>query len=114
MSAGRLVSHSPAPGEEVGSVATVAPEDVQAVVDEVAKVQPFWSQLPLVARGRYLLRAAQAIVDELDELGALIPREQGKQRVEALSMELLPTIDALRWIAEAGTRALAEEKLRFH
>ena len=38
-------------------------------------------------------------------------REQGKPRNEAFSMEVLPTIDALRWIARAGAEILAEEKV---
>ncbi len=47
-------------------------------------------------------RAAQVIIDDLDELSALLAREQGKPRNEAYVMELIPSIDALRWIADAG------------
>ena len=49
-----LESFNPATGARVGSVPVTAPEDVQAVVDEVARVQPFWAQLTLRDRGRYL------------------------------------------------------------
>ena len=73
----------------------LAPEQVQGVVDEVERVQPFWAQLAPVARGRYLRRAAQIILDELVPIRDLIAREQGKPRAEAYTMELLPTIDAL-------------------
>src|SRR5207245_7253400 len=41
----------------------------------------------------------------------LIVREQGKPRNEAFSMEVLPTIDALHWIARAGQEILADEKI---
>ena len=67
--------------------------------------------LSLAERGEYLQRAAQVILDECDEIRDLIVREQGKPRNEAFSMELLPTIDALRWIARAGAEILAEEKV---
>ena len=93
--------------------ATAAPPDVQAIVDDVAKVQPFWAQLPLSARGRYLRRTAQAIVDELDELRDIIAREHGTPRVEALTTELLPSVDALHWLAEAGPKVLAARPVRF-
>ena len=72
------------------------------MVDDVASVQPFWAQLPLGDRARYMRRAAQAIIDQLDELAELLTREQGKPRNESYVMELLPTIDSLRWLAEAG------------
>ncbi len=106
-----LDSYSPATGELLGSVPITAPEDVQAVVDEVAKVQPFWAQLTLRDRARYLERAAQVLIDESDEIRDLIVSEQGKPRNEAFSMEMLPTIDALHWIAGAGQEILADEKI---
>src|SRR5947199_8738720 len=107
-----LESFSPTTGELLGSVPVTPPEAVQAVVDEVAQVQPFWAQLPLADRGRYMRRAAQVIIDELDEIRDLIAREQGKPRVEGYTMELLPTIDALHWIAAQGPEILGAERIR--
>jgi acyl-CoA reductase-like NAD-dependent aldehyde dehydrogenase len=107
----QLESFSPATGESLGAVAVTAAEEVQAVVDAVAQVQPFWAQLTLADRGRYLERTAQVLIDETDAIRDLIVREQGKPRTEAFTMELLPTIDALHWLARSGTEILADEKL---
>ena len=106
-----LESFNPATGKSVGSVAVTPTEQVQAVVDSVARVQPAWGQLTLEARGRYLERAAEVLLEECDEIRDLIVREQGKPRNEAFSMELLPTVDALKWIAKAGAEILSEEKV---
>ena len=105
----QLESFSPATGERLGAVPITPPDEVQGVVDAVAKVQPFWAQLTLEDRARYLERAAQVLIDEGDEIRDLIVREQGKPRNEAFAMEVLPTIDALRWIANAGQEILADE-----
>jgi succinate-semialdehyde dehydrogenase/glutarate-semialdehyde dehydrogenase len=107
----QLESLNPATGERIGSVPTTPPEQVQGVVQEVAKVQPFWAQLTLADRARYLERAAQVVIDEGDDIRDLIVAEQGKPRNEAFSMEVLPTIDALTWIARHGQEILAEEKI---
>ena len=107
-----LQSFNPGTGEPIGSVPTVSPEQVQAVVDDVAGVQPFWAQLPLEERGRYMRRAAQVIIDRLDDLTSLLAREQGKPRNEAYVMELVPTIDALHWIADEGPKILADERVK--
>ncbi len=107
----QLESLNPATGEPIGSVPITAPEEVQAVVDAVAKVQPFWAELTLRDRALYLERAAQVVIDEGDEIRDLIVREQGKPRNEAFAMEVLPTIDALHWIARAGQEILADEKI---
>ena len=108
-----LESFNPATGEQLGAVPTTAPARVQSVVDDVADVQPFWAQLQLADRARYMRRAAQVIIDHLDELTTLLTKEQGKPRAESYSMELVPTIDALHWIADQGPRILADEKIRY-
>jgi succinate-semialdehyde dehydrogenase/glutarate-semialdehyde dehydrogenase len=109
----QLESLSPATGESLGSVPTLTPAKVQAVVDDVAEVQPFWAQLSLDDRSRYMRRAADVLLDELDELAKLLTAEQGKPLVESYTMELLPTVDALHWIADAGKDILAPERLSF-
>ena len=108
---GQLESFNPATGELVGTVETIAPDAVQGVVDEVAELQPFWAQLSPADRGRYMLRAADALVEQLDEVAELLTREQGKPITESLTMELLPTIDALHWCAESAPKLLADEKV---
>jgi acyl-CoA reductase-like NAD-dependent aldehyde dehydrogenase len=107
-----LESFNPATGELVGSVATITPDQVQAVVDDVARIQPAWAELSPKARGAYLRRAADALLDDIDELAELLVNEQGKPRAEAYTMELLPTVDALHWCAKAGPKILADEKVR--
>jgi acyl-CoA reductase-like NAD-dependent aldehyde dehydrogenase len=111
--AGTLESFNPASGERLGAVPTLAPGEVQRVVDEVADVQPFWAQLPLSERARYMRRTAQVVIDRLDELTTLLTREQGKPRNESYTMELVPTIDALHWIADNGPKILADERIRY-
>jgi acyl-CoA reductase-like NAD-dependent aldehyde dehydrogenase len=108
--ADHLDSFSPSTGEKVGSVETITPAKVQKIVDEVAEVQPFWAALSLDDRARYFRRAADVLLAEIDEIAELLSNEQGKPRVESYTMELLPTVDALRWIADAGPEILADEK----
>jgi acyl-CoA reductase-like NAD-dependent aldehyde dehydrogenase len=109
--AAELESFGPLDGVRLGAVPTTAPEQVQSVVADVASVQPFWAQLPLTDRARYMRRAGQAIIDQLDDLAELLTREQGKPRNESYVVELVPTIDALRWLAEAGPGILEDERI---
>jgi acyl-CoA reductase-like NAD-dependent aldehyde dehydrogenase len=109
---GELSSFNPATGELIGSVATIAPRDVAGVVAEVADVQPFWAQLSLEDRARYMRKAAAVLVEELEEVTALLTREQGKPITESHTMEVVPTIDVLNWCADNGPKILAEEPIR--
>ena len=106
-----LESFSPAGGRRLGAVETITPAQVQAVVDDVAEVQPFWAALPLSQRARYMRRTAQVVIDSLAELSELLSREQGKPRNESYVMELVPSIDALHWIARAGPKILGDERI---
>jgi len=106
-----LESFNPATGELVGSVPTIVPEEVQGIVDEVARVQPAWAELPAKTRAEYMRRAADALLDDIDEIAELLTREQGKPRAESYTMELLPTVDALHWCAKQGPKILADEKI---
>jgi acyl-CoA reductase-like NAD-dependent aldehyde dehydrogenase len=107
-----LESLNPATGEPVGSVETITPEQVQGIVDDVARVQPAWAELTLEDRGRYLRRAADVLLDELDDIAELLSSEQGKPRAESYTMELLPTVDLLHWCADNGPKILADEKIK--
>jgi acyl-CoA reductase-like NAD-dependent aldehyde dehydrogenase len=107
-----LESFNPATGQLIGTVEATPPELVQSVVDDVQQVQPFWAQLSLSDRARYMRRAAQVVIDHLDELTALLSREQGRARAESYLVEFVPSIDALHWISDAGARVLADERVR--
>ncbi|MGZ5323934.1 MAG: aldehyde dehydrogenase family protein, partial [Solirubrobacterales bacterium] len=94
-------------------VETIEPGEVQAVVDDVADVQRFWAQLSLADRARYMRRAGDVLVEDMEAVAELITREQGKPITESYVMELIPTIDALHWCADQGPRILADEKLPY-
>jgi succinate-semialdehyde dehydrogenase/glutarate-semialdehyde dehydrogenase len=105
-----LRSVAPATGAALGEVPVAARRDVLAAVAEAAAVQRLWAQLRLADRARYMARAAQAVIDEADELADLVCREQGRPRAEVELGELLPAIETLQWLAESGPGILAGER----
>ncbi|HTW43319.1 MAG TPA: aldehyde dehydrogenase family protein [Solirubrobacteraceae bacterium] len=106
-----LVARDPATGVKLGSVPVTAPEQLDAVVEAVAKVQPLWALLRVKDRARYMDRMAQAVIDDFDELREALGREQGRPRAEVAALELLAAIDALRWIAREGAEILSARRV---
>src|SRR5438132_1365612 len=102
-----LHARDPATGEVIGSVTATPPEEIEEVVQAVAKVRPLWSLVRLSDRARYMRSMAQAVIDEFEELMQVLAREQGRPPAEIATLELLPAIDALLWIAEEGASGLA-------
>lgn len=108
-----LESFNPATGELIGAVETITPDQVQGVVDEVGRIQPAWAELPPSDRATYLKRAATVLHDRLDEIAKLLSEEQGKPISECYTMELIPSIDALRWCAKEGPGILKDERVPY-
>jgi acyl-CoA reductase-like NAD-dependent aldehyde dehydrogenase len=109
----RLESVSPATGDVIGSVRVTAPKEVAAAVEGAANAQRLWRSLRIADRARYMQRAAQAVIDEADELTDLLCREQGRPRAETELMELVPAIETLQWLAEHGPGILSGERIGF-
>ena len=105
-----IVSRNPATGQTLGNVPVTAPQAVAGIVAGAAAVQPLWWALRARDRARYMQRAAQAVIDEADELADLIRAEQGRPRSEVELLELLPAMQTLQWLAEAGPKILAGER----
>jgi acyl-CoA reductase-like NAD-dependent aldehyde dehydrogenase len=72
--------------------------------EEMAVVTSLWAQLRVPDRARYLERAAQAVIDEFDDLCLALARESQRPRAEIAALELLAAVDALRWLAENSRR----------
>src|SRR3954462_7353507 len=84
---------------------------VETLAQQCAQVQPLWSQLRVADRARYLRRAAQAVVDELDELLPLFAQAHDRTPGEVATLEILPAIDGLTWLAGDGADALRQHRL---
>jgi len=106
-----LLAHNPASGAVIGSVTATPPQRIDGIVQAIAKVQPLWALLRVQDRARYMRRMAQSLIDDFDELAAVLSREQGRPRAEIAALELLAAIDALIWIADDGAEVLGGRRV---
>jgi len=74
--------------------------------------QPAWAALPLAVRARVIEATARMLADEGPRLASLLSEPSGQPPAALWSAEILPTLDALRWLARDGTRHLAPRPLR--
>src|SRR5215208_1204901 len=106
-----IVSVNPSTGEELGRVPLMSASEVTAAVNRARKAQQAWSQLSFRARAEYVLRAREIVLAQVDEIAALISRETGKPPAEAISMEVVPTLDLMNYFARNTSRLLARQKI---
>ena len=107
-----IVSYNPATGEALGRVPVMRAEDVRLAVRQAKRAQSEgWAALSFKERGRIILKARSLVLEELEEIAALISRESGKPAVEAISMELTPTLDLMQFFARRTARLLRPERI---
>lgn len=106
-----IISHNPANKEEIGRAALMTPSDVAAAVRCARAVQPAWAALSYRERARFILRARELVLAQMDEIANLISRETGKPPVEAISMEVVPTLDLMNYFAHNTERLLKRQKI---
>jgi succinate-semialdehyde dehydrogenase/glutarate-semialdehyde dehydrogenase len=106
-----IVSVNPATGRENGRVRLMDATDVAGAVKRARQVQRDWSQLSYRARAQFILRAREIVLDQVDEIAALVSRETGKPPAEATSMEIVPTLDLMHYFARNTERLLMRQKI---
>jgi succinate-semialdehyde dehydrogenase/glutarate-semialdehyde dehydrogenase len=106
-----IVSYDPATNEALGSVPLMPAEDVLRSVASARIAQKDWAALSFRERGRIILKARAIILEELEEIATLIHRESGKPAAEAISMELVPTLDLMQFFARRTLKLLKPERV---
>lgn len=106
-----IISYDPATGEEIGRAPLVSAEQVAQAVMRARAAQPGWGGVSFKERGRLILKAREIMLSQMDEIALLVCRETGKPVSEALSMEIVPTLDAMYYFAETAAKLLRPQKI---
>ncbi|HXJ92715.1 MAG TPA: aldehyde dehydrogenase family protein [Terriglobia bacterium] len=107
----KIQSLNPATADLLAEFDAAEPEEVEAAVAEARGAAPVWRSLGAAGRARHLVRLREALFDRRHDLAALITRETGKPRLEALLTEVMVTLDALDFLARHGPAFLAPESV---
>ena len=106
-----IVSRDPSTGEEIGRAALMTAPDVAAAVRSARLAQPSWAALSYGERAKFILRAREIVLAHTEEVAGLISRETGKPPAEAISMEVVPSLDLMNYFAHNTERLLARQKI---
>jgi len=94
---------NPATGQELAQVAACSSADVDRAVAAARRVfeAGSWSRMPPRERKKILLKFADLIEANLEELALLETLDCGKPITDSRTVDLPDTIETLRWHAEA-------------
>jgi acyl-CoA reductase-like NAD-dependent aldehyde dehydrogenase len=106
-----IISYNPATTEEIGRVPNTSAAHVRETVKKSREAFQVWRETSFVERKRFVMRAREVILDELDEIARLISDEAGKPVAESLSMEIAPVLDLMQYFARNAHKILRPKKI---
>jgi acyl-CoA reductase-like NAD-dependent aldehyde dehydrogenase len=106
-----IPSIDPATGEEWRRWPVNGAEDVAAAVRRAREAQPAWAAKSLGARRAVLARFRRLLFERRAEMASLIEREAGKPAVEAMTADVITTLDASRYCERRSGKILASRTI---
>jgi len=106
-----IIAHDPSIVEEIGRAPLMDASQVSAAVNRGRMAQPAWARLSYRERARFILHAREIVLDQLEDIAKLISRETGKPKSEAISMEIVPTLDLMQHFAHNTRKLLDRRKI---
>jgi acyl-CoA reductase-like NAD-dependent aldehyde dehydrogenase len=101
-----IISRNPATGEEIGTTPLTTASEVNQAVRQARFVQPAWAKLSYGDRAKVILLAREIVLAQLEDIATLVSRETGKPASEAISMEIVPTLDLMHYFAKNTEKLL--------
>jgi len=106
-----IISYDPSSGKELGRAKLMDAIEVRAALTRARSAQPAWAALSYSERAKYILRAREIVLSQLEEISALVSRETGKPAPEAMSMEVVPTLDLMHYFANKSKTMLKARRI---
>ncbi len=101
---------NPATGEQFGEIPIATQEEIKTARREMAAAAQDWAAKPVRERVRIIKQLQKLIVDEVDEITAVMNRDGGKSRQDALA-ELFMTVDLINQYCKNAPRWLRRKRI---
>ncbi|WP_254863912.1 succinic semialdehyde dehydrogenase [Halovivax gelatinilyticus] len=107
----RLRVRTPITDEEIGTVASFQPDDVERAVERVRERQPAWEAMGIQTRAEIVDRFGDLVSNRRAQLLDLVQLETGKTRQHALE-EVLDIVLTASYYGAAGPKLFGDERRR--
>jgi acyl-CoA reductase-like NAD-dependent aldehyde dehydrogenase len=105
------VSYNPATLEEIGRLPLTTQAEFEEIFEKARKAQNLWAQVSFKERAKYILKMADYLRDNADELADIISQDNGKLKIDALNTEIIPSIMSCTWYAKNAPKVLKSSLL---
>ncbi|HUU40402.1 MAG TPA: aldehyde dehydrogenase family protein [Desulfatiglandales bacterium] len=103
---------NPATCEIIGKIPCTTEDELTRIFASCRAVQPAWASTPIKERARAMIKVRDYLLDNADDIAAVISQDNGKVKMEALAFEVFPAILAADYYAKNARRFLKDKRLR--
>jgi acyl-CoA reductase-like NAD-dependent aldehyde dehydrogenase len=109
--AGETISYDPATLEEIARVPNTDLGRMPEIFAKARAAQAKWAALSFSERRRHVHKMRDYVVSHAEELAAVVSRDNGKTRMDALTTEVIPSALAADWYGKNAEKALSPKNL---
>lgn len=102
---------NPSTGETLAELAQTPIASLPEIFARAARVQKKWAAQRLKHRAQALIDLKETLIDQSDAIIDLIHRENGKTKVEAITMELVGALELLGYFADRAPELLRDRPI---
>jgi acyl-CoA reductase-like NAD-dependent aldehyde dehydrogenase len=107
----RIADINPSTGAPFAWVACADSAEIEHAIEAATFATKLWRGAPFDERARRLARLAARVHEQAEALASLIALEQGKPFSEALALEVLPSLDHLRFLSRHARELIQGEPI---
>lgn len=104
--------YSPATGEKIGQLKETSLDEISKLYQQSHQAFKTWSKFSIMQRIQYIKKLRLLIVKKMDEIVQIIVEDTGKVKTEAIVAEIMPTLDALRYIEKYAVQSLTRRRVK--
>ena len=107
-------SINPTNGDLIGEISLTGRLEIDLVIKTSNWAFHSWKNVPIAKRVKHLRQALDWLIENSDSVAKLVTMEQGKPFTESLGMELIPSLDYLKYLIKNIEKLLSELKAEYH
>ncbi|HET7656789.1 MAG TPA: aldehyde dehydrogenase family protein, partial [Bacillales bacterium] len=107
-----LEAMNPSTGEEFANIEMTPIEQIPGILDRARGELSDWRTRTVAERLPYLRALRHTIVEELDHCVDIIAKDTGKPKMEAMTSEILTTLDAIKYTEDNAEQILQTRKVK--
>jgi acyl-CoA reductase-like NAD-dependent aldehyde dehydrogenase len=103
----KIVSRNPRTLETLKEIDPTPLDSLPQIFDRAKKAQALWEAFSLKKRARTLSILSETLLNNIDSIIDIIHTENGKPRLEALSNDIVPSLESIRFFSSTAQKVLS-------